>query len=79
MEGITNYDLDDIARGDIVEVKIDNGRITNIKVQRAVTYEITEISTSSNRIRVKDSKNNSRYLYLYSDVELDIYGKSQPR
>ncbi len=78
MEGITNYDLDDIARGDIVEVKIDNGRITNIKVQRAVTYEITEISTSSNRIRVKDSKNNSRYLYLYSDVELDIYGKSQP-
>lgn len=78
MEGVTNYDLDDIVRGDIVEVKIDNSRITNIKVQRVVTYEITEITTSSNRIKVKDSRNNSRYLYIYSDVELDIYGKSQP-
>jgi len=75
MEDVSNADLDDINKGDAVEVKIENSKITEIKVQRTITYKITEIFTNSSRIKVIDDDTDSRYLYFYSAVELDINGK----
>ncbi|MFZ5942817.1 MAG: S-layer homology domain-containing protein [Bacillota bacterium] len=79
MEDISSPDLDDIAKGDVVEVKIENGKISDIKVQRTITYKVVETYTSSSRVKVIDSGNNSRYLYFYSAVELNISGNDNAK
>ncbi|MGI6224997.1 MAG: S-layer homology domain-containing protein [Peptococcales bacterium] len=79
MEDITRPDLDDIKKGDVVEVRVENSKVTEIKVQRNITYKITETFSGSSRVKVVDDDNNSRYLYIYSDVELDINGKSNAK
>ncbi|NLT94470.1 MAG: S-layer homology domain-containing protein [Clostridia bacterium] len=79
MEGISGPDLDDINKGDTVEVKVVNNRVTEIRVQRTITYKITETYSGSNRIKVVDDDNNSRNLYIYSDVELIINGINKPK
>lgn len=75
MEDISRPDLDDIKKGDTVEVRIENSKITEIKVQRTITYKIAETFTGSSRVKVVNDDNKSRYLYFYSDVELNINGK----
>jgi len=79
MEDISSPDLDDIYKGDVVEVKIESSKVTEIKVQRTISYKITEVLTSSSRIKVIDDDNDSRYLYFYSAVELDINGKTNAK
>lgn len=79
MEDISRPDLDDIRKGDVVEVKVVNGKVTDIRVQRTITYKITETYSGSSRIKVVDDDNASRNLYIYSDVELVINGINKPK
>jgi len=79
MEDISSTDLDDINKGDVVEVKIESTKITEIKVQRTLAYKIVETFSGTSRIRVVNDDNDSRYLYFYSAVELDINGKTNAK
>jgi len=79
MEDISSPDLDDIRKGDVVEVKIENGKVTEIKVQRTITYKIVETYSGSSRIKVIDDDNDTRYLYFYSAVEFDINGRTNAK
>lgn len=79
IEDMGSPDLDDIAKGDIVEIKVENSKVTDIKVQKTITYKVIEIYNSSSRIRVMDDDNDTRYLYFYSEVDLSIPGKTNAK
>lgn len=73
-------DLDDVNRGDYVEVKIDDERITDIDVERSFIYEIYKIYESSDKLKVydEDGDKKSGYIYLKRHVDLIIPGESSP-
>ena len=72
IEGINSYKLDNIDRGDTVEIRLEDNQVKEIKVQRTLIYEVTDVYTNSNRIRVIDKDNDAKYLYFYNDVEIEI-------
>ncbi len=79
IEGINSYKLDNIDRGDTVEIRLEDNQVKEIKVQRTLIYEVTDVYTNSNRIRVIDKDNDAKYLYFYNDVEIEIPGIANPR
>ena len=78
MKEPTRYDLDDLVRGDIVEVKIENNKVIELQVQKEVAHEIIDVATSSNRIRVENNRGSREYLYLESDIKIEIPGILNP-
>lgn len=78
MEDTRYPDLSDLRRNDYVELKVENEKVTQIDVRRSYVYEVRDVSTSSERLRV-ESANSDKYLYLTSRVELVVPGISYPR
>lgn len=72
-------DLDDLTNGDVVEIRVENGKVTDIAVQRIITYKIIDkYSNNSSRVEVLDKDNDDKNLYIYSRVELVIPGQTNP-
>ncbi|MFZ7101943.1 MAG: S-layer homology domain-containing protein [Peptococcaceae bacterium] len=80
IEDENRVDVDDIRKDDVVEIKIEDNEVTDIRVQRVLTYEIVETySSSSSRIKVVDRYDDDKSLYIYSGVELSIPGITYPK
>ncbi|GAX90469.1 S-layer homology domain-containing protein [Effusibacillus lacus] len=76
----SSADLSDLERNDYVRVELtETNKIKEIDVKRELEYKVTDVSTSSKRLRVEDDDGNSESLYIYSDVRLTVPGINNPK
>ena len=80
-EGASLRDLDDVEDGTRVKLTLDDDRrVTRIEItdQSIVEGEVTYIRTSgSNRIEIRDSRDDEREYYLDSDVRVSEGGSAR--
>lgn len=76
IEGDSSPELSDLTNGDVVELHMEDGVVTKINVQRAITYRVTGTYSSYKELKVVDKNNNSRYLTVNSRVTVTIPGKT---
>lgn len=71
-------ELRDIKRGDYAKVVLDNNKVTEINLRNVITYRVTEVRESYNRLNVEDEDGDSTRLYIRDGVELVVPGVSYP-
>lgn len=78
VQDISRAKLKDLKADDYIEFKLNSDEIiTEIKVKKTITYEITSVSSSSLRV----ARGDGDYTYIYDDdkPEIIIPGISYPR
>ncbi|HZK18204.1 MAG TPA: S-layer homology domain-containing protein [Clostridia bacterium] len=72
-------DIDDVRKGDLVEIRIEDGKVVIINVEKVLTYVVKDIVKSSDRLKVEDDYKDSKNLYIRSYVDLIIEGVNKPK
>ncbi|MBC9784262.1 S-layer homology domain-containing protein [Heliobacterium chlorum] len=73
-------DLNDVDVDDQVRVRLSSDdTITEIQVHSQVMGEITDLSSSSDRIEITDSEGDERTYYIDSDTKLVFPGVAKPK
>ncbi|MBM7868265.1 hypothetical protein GTO89_15605 [Heliobacterium gestii] len=75
----SSEDLEDVDDDDLVKIKVENDKVTQIKVHRIANGEVTEISNSSDRFDMEDSDGDEHSYHIGSDVKLVIPGITKPK
>ncbi len=72
-------DIDDVKKGDFVEVRIEDGKVVTINVEKVLTYVVKDIVKSSDRLKVEDDYKDTKNLYIRSYVDLVVEGVNNPK
>jgi hypothetical protein len=76
---VSGEDLNDLRVNDRIAFKVSGNKVTDIDVERAYVYRVTEVSGDARRITGENEKGNSRNLYIEGGVTLSIPGVAYPR
>ncbi len=71
-------EFDEIKKGDYVEIVVKDGLVTEINLRSTVTYRVTDVNESYNRLKVEDEDGDSERLYIRSGVDLVVPGVAYP-
>lgn len=78
IDGDSTADLSDINKNDFISIRIENNVVTKVNVRRIYNYEVIDVYTSNNELRVKDSSDEKRYLSLNNLVTVLVPGIDHP-
>lgn len=78
LQGHSSPDIDDVNKNDYVELMVLDNVVTKINIRKVITYQVTNIYTGSNEIKVKEEDGDTRYLSLGSRVLLVVPGITNP-
>lgn len=71
-------DVDDVQEGDYVEIRVEDGKATNINVQKTLVYIVERVYEDSAKLKVEDESGDSKKIYLKKYVELLVPGVELP-